>query len=364
MARCETGFCGAFLSVGGLFVALGLLISPAPTLGQTTITGAGGSFPAPVYSAWLDAYRKAQPGVQIRYFPVGAGGFIRQILEGAVDFGATDGPLSDKQVQGFKDSHGFDVLHFPTLLGAVVPAYNVPGAGELNFTPDILAGIYLGRIANWDDLLLREANPKADMPHKPIVVLHRAEGSGTTYIWANYLSRISDVWKNRVGTGFSINWPVGLPARGNDGIASLITRTTYSLGYVELSYALTNHLTYGRVRNSSGQFVKADVKSIEAAAAELSVKDSEDFRFCITNPVGKEGYPISSFTWVLIPARIQDPNKKKAIVDFLHWALTDGQTATEPLAYGRLPARIASQELTALAKIQWQRHLGWIRLQC
>jgi phosphate transport system substrate-binding protein len=351
MARFGLGFHKRLVSVGGLVFAA-LLFRPAPSLGQTTVKGAGATFPAPVYSAWLDAYLKARPGVQISYFPIGSGGGVRQILEGTVDFGATDGPMNDRQLREFRDSHGFGILHLPTVLGAAVPAYNLPGSGELSFTSDVLSGIYLGRIANWDDPLLRESNPKASLPHQRIIVLHRSEGSGTTYVWSDYLSKVSDTWKSHMGTGFSINWPVGLSARGNSGIADLIAKTPYSLGYVELSYALQKHLAYGRVRNSSGNFVKADLRGVEAAAAEVPVREPEDFRLSITNPAGKDAYPIASFSWLLIPATIHDAGKRKAIVDFLGWALTDGQGMTQELAYGRLPARMASQELKVIAQIQ------------
>jgi phosphate transport system substrate-binding protein len=226
----------------------------------------------------------------------------------------------------------------------------LPGSPELNFTAETLAGIYLGRITKWDDPMLREANPKVNLPSVAIVVLHRSEGSGTTYVWSDYLSKVSDAWKSKVGRGFSVNWPVGISARGNDGVSDMIARTANSLGYVELSYALQKQLTYGRVRNAAGNFVKADLASVAAGAAERQM--SEDFRISITNTPGKDAYPISSFSWLLVPATIQNPNKRKAIVDFLTWALTDGQNLTQQLAYARLPAGVASKELAAVSKIQ------------
>jgi phosphate transport system substrate-binding protein len=339
--------------VGYVLCALGLLGWPAPSVAQTVVTGAGASFPGPTYELWLQAYKKVHPDVQIGYQAIGSGGGIRQILEGAIDFGATDGPMSDRQLQSYKESHGYRLLHFATVLGADVPVYNLPGAPELNFTGEILSGIYLGRITKWDDPMLREANPKANLPSATIVVAHRSEGSGTTYIWSDYLCKVSEAWKNKVGTGFSINWPVGLSARGNDGVSDLIAKTPYSLGYVELTYALQKHLTCGRVRNSAGNFVKADVGSIAAGAAEASQHIAEDFRISITNASGKDTYPISSFSWLLVPSRIQDPNKRKAIVDFLRWALTDGQNLTQQLAYARLPTGVASRELlAAVSQIQ------------
>jgi phosphate transport system substrate-binding protein len=332
-------------------IAVALCLGPAPIHAQTAIIGAGGSFPAPIYSLWLDAFQKSHPGLQISYQAVGSGGGIRQILDGSADFGATDGPMSDKQLQTFKESHGFGILHIPTVLGAAVPAYNLAGNPELNFTPEILAGIYLGRITKWDDPLLREANPKVTLPSAQIIVLHRSEGSGTTYVWADYLSKVSGDWKSKVGKGLSVNWPVGLPARGNQGVAELIQRTPNSVGYVELSYAMQKKIAYGRVRNSSGNFVKADLASVAAAAADVSMP-ADDFRLSITNPPGKDAFPIASFSWLLIPARIQDSAKKKAIMDFLTWSLTDGQNMTQQLAYARVPAPIASKELAAIAKIQ------------
>jgi len=351
MAGFASVFCARSLGVRGLVLAA-LWVTPARMDAQTVITGAGGSFPAPIYSLWLDAFQKSHPGLQISYHPVGSGGGIRQILEGTADFGATDGPMSDRQLQTFKDSHGFGVLHFPTVLGAAVPAYNLAGNPELDFTPEILAGIYLGRITKWDDPILREANPKVTLPSATIIVLHRSEGSGTTYIWSDYLCRVSEVWRSKVGKGLSVNWPVGITARGNQGVAELIQKTPNSIGYLELSYAMQKKIAYGRVRNSSGNFIKADLASVAAAAAGVSVNAADDFRLAIANPPGKDAFPIASFSWLLIPARIPDSTKKKAIVDFLTWSLTEGQNMTQQLAYARVPAPIASKELAAIAQIQ------------
>jgi phosphate transport system substrate-binding protein len=299
----------------------------------------------------LDSFKKSHPDTQIDYQAIGSGGGIRRILEGSADFGATDGPMSEKQLQTFKDSHGFGILHIPTVLGAAVPAYNIAGNPELNLTPEILAGIYLGKITKWDDPLVREANPKVSLASATIIVLHRSEGSGTTYIWSDYLSKVSPEWKSRVGKGLSVNWPVGLPARGNQGVAELIQRTPNSIGYIELSYAMQKKIAYGRVRNSSGAFVKADLVSVAAAAGDVSTA-ADDFRLSITNPAGKDAYPIASFSWLLVPARIENPAKKKAIVDFLTWSLTEGQGMTQQLAYARVPGPIASKELATVAKIQ------------
>ena len=352
MAKLASIFYETWLGAGTLALLAAICVNPARAQAQTVVTGAGGTFPAPIYSAWLDTYRKSHPDVQISYAAIGSGGGIRQILEGAVDFGATDGPMTEKQLQTYRDSHGFGILHLPTVLGAAVPAYNIPGAPELNFTAEILAGIYLGRVTRWDDPMLREANPKAPLPSAPIIVVHRSEGSGTTYIWSDYLSKVSESWKNKVGRGFSVNWPVGLPARGNQGVADLIQRTPNALGYVELGYALEKKLAYGRVRNSSGNFVKADLASVAAAAAEATAGAADDLRLSITNPSGKDAFPIASFSWLLVPARIQDSAKKKVIQEFLKWSLTDGQSMTDRLAYARVPAPIASRELATISSIQ------------
>lgn len=273
-------------------------------------------------------------------------------MESSIDFGASDAPLSDKQAQEYKNTHGFGILHFPTVLGADVPAYNVPGIAEINFTPEILAGIYLGKITKWNDALLRQANPTANLPSNDIMVLHRSDGSGTTYVWADYLSKVNDEWKKNIGKGTSINWPIGLSARGNDGVSALIEKTAYSLGYVELSYALQRGLTYGRVRNASGNFVKADLTSVTAAAAAVASDMPDDFRVSITDASGENAYPVSSFTWLLIPAKIPDASKKKAIVDFLTWALNDGQRLSQQMVYAALPAQVVSKELKAISRIQ------------
>jgi phosphate transport system substrate-binding protein len=352
MARLASLFRERALRTSSLILAAAISTIPGPVRAQTVVTGAGASFPAPIYSLWQDAYRKSHPDRQINYQAIGSGGGMRQILEGTVDFGATDGPMSDKQLQIYKDAHGFGILHLPTVVGAAVAAYNIAGNPELNFTPEILAGIYLGRITRWDDPLLREANPKASLPSAAIVVVHRSEGSGTTYVWADYLSKVSDIWKSKVGRGFSVNWPVGLLARGNQGVAELIQKTPNSIGYVELSYALQKNIAHGRVRNSSGSFVKADLASVAAAAAEGLTHAADDFRISITNPSGKDAFPIASFSWVLIPARIQDSTKRQAIVDYLTWSLTDGQNMTQQLAYARVPAAMATRELAVVSRIQ------------
>lgn len=316
-----------------------------------SLTGAGATFPYPMYSKWFDAYHKVHPDIEINYQSIGSGGGIRQISTGTVDFGASDGPMTDEQISAFKAKRGMDILHFPTVLGADVPAYNVPGINtELRFTPDILAGIFLGKITNWNDPAIATANPGVSLPDTGIVVAHRADGSGTTYVWTDYLSKISPEWEKTVGKGTSVRWPVGLGGKGNEGVSGLIQQTPGCIGYIELIYALQNHILYGSVRNAAGNYIKADLASVSAAAAGVTMPN--DFRVSITNSPAGEAYPVASFTWLLIPQKIGDPAKKQAIVDFLHWMLTDGQTMTEALSYAPLPKPVVEKEEQAIGKIQ------------
>jgi phosphate transport system substrate-binding protein len=320
-----------------------------PVPDAVLINGAGATFPYPMYSKWFDVYHKLHGEAQINYQPIGSGGGIRQILSGTVDFGASDGPMTDEQLAQAK----VKILHFPTVLGADVPTYNIPGVtGDLQFTPAALAGIYLGKITKWNDPEIANANKGIKLPGNDIVVVHRSDGSGTTYIWVDYLSKVSDEWKNKVGKSTSVNWPVGLGGKGNEGVTGLVKQTPNSIGYVELIYAIQNNLPYGRVRNSSGAFVKADLTGVTAAAAAAAKDMPADFRVSITNPAGKNAYPISSFTWLLIPSKIQDATKRQAIVGFLKWMLTDGQQYCEPLAYAKLPAQVVTSELKVIDQIQ------------
>jgi phosphate transport system substrate-binding protein len=317
--------------------------------GQVLITGAGATFPYPIYSKWFDEYRRKFPRLEINYQSIGSGGGIRQVTEGTVDFGASDMPMTDEQLTQARTK----TLHFPTVLGANVAAYNIPDVKEeLNFTPEALAGIFLGKITKWTDPQLRNANPGIKLPNSDIVVIHRSDGSGTTYVWVDYLAKVSPEWKSKVGVNTSVNWPVGLGGKGNEGVAGLIKQTPNSIGYVELVYAVQNHITYGKVRNLSGTFVKADLTSVTAAAAGASKQMPEDFRVSITNADGKDAYPVSSFTWLLVPTKIEDPAKKKAITDFLQWMLTDGQNMVEALSYARLPQEVVAMEQKAIAKIE------------
>jgi len=270
-----------------------------------------------------------------------------------VDFGASDGPMNDEQIKAFRAKNGTGILHFPTVLGAAVPTYNIPGVNEaLNFTPDALAGIFLGRISKWNDPAIANANKGVNLPANDIVVIHRSDGSGTTYIWTDYLSKVSGDWKDKVGKGTSINWPVGLGGKGNEGVSGLLKQTPNSIGYVELIYAAQNKINYGTVKNLAGSFVKADLASVSEAAAAASKTMPDDFRVSITNAPGKNAYPISSFTWLLIPEKFKDTAKRDTIKNFIKWAITDGQSAAEALSYAKLPKEVVDKELTALNKVQ------------
>jgi phosphate transport system substrate-binding protein len=317
--------------------------------GQTLINGAGATFPYPIYSKWFDEFHKTHPEVQINYQSIGSGGGIRQLEAGTVDFGASDMPMNDEQLKKQK----VHVLHFPTVLGADVPTYNVPGvAGDLNFTPEALAGIFLGTVKTWNDPAIAKANSGVKLPASEIVVVHRSDGSGTTFIWTDFLSKVSPDWKTKVSAGTSVNWPVGLGAKGNEGVAGLVKQTPNSIGYVELIYAVQTSMPYGKVRNAAGVFVKPSLASITAAAAAAAKNMPEDFRVSITNAVGKDAYPVSSFTWLLIPDRIPDGAKKKSLVEFLHWMLGPGQNLTQPLSYAPLPKNVVSKEMKQISQIQ------------
>ena len=317
------------------------------------INGAGATFPYPIYSKWFDVYHQKDAKIAFNYSSVGSGAGIKQITDGTVDFGASDGPMTDEQLKNYQEKRGSAVLHFPTVLGAVVPTYNVPGvSGTLNFTPDALAGIYLGKITKWNDPAIAGPNKGVNLPANDIVVVHRSDGSGTTYIWTDYLSKVSDEWKGKVSKSTSVNWPVGLGGKGNEGVTGLVKQTPNSIGYVELIYAVQNNIPYGTVKNSSGNFIKADLASVTAAAAGAAKEMPEDFRVSITNAPGKTAYPISSFTWLLVPAKIQDAAKRDAIKGFVKWMATDGQEFNEKLTYAKLPKEVVQKELKAINQIQ------------
>ncbi len=321
----------------------------ATAAGPVLLNAAGATFPYPIYSKWFDLYHTTHPNVQINYQSIGSGGGIRQLLDKTVDFGASDGPMNDDQLK----QASVPILHFPTVLGAAVPSYNLPGVqAELNFTPEALSGIFLGKVTKWNDPALASANPGVKLPSDDIVLVHRSDGSGTTYIWTDYLSKVSPEWQQKVGKGTSVNWPVGLGGKGNEGVSALVQQTPGALGYVELIYAIQNKMPYGKVKNSSGAFVKADLGSVSAAAAAAAKFIPDDFRVSITNPEGKAAYPIASFTWLLIPSKFSDATKRDIVKDFLKWALTDGQQYAEALSYAKLPKEVVAKEIKAIAKIQ------------
>jgi phosphate transport system substrate-binding protein len=332
-----------------VWLMLGAAAMVAAQSGTILLNAAGATFPYPIYSKWFDVYHTAHPNTQINYQSIGSGGGIRQLQAGTVDFGASDGPMSDEQLAQSK----FKVLHFPTVLGADVPSYNIAGvSGELNFTQKALAGIFLGTITMWNDPELTKANPGVNLPNAEIVVVHRSDGSGTTYIWTDFLSKVSDEWKNKVGKGTSVNWPVGLGGKGNEGVSGLIKQTPNAIGYIELVYAVQNSIAYGKVQNGAGKFIKADLAGVTAAAAGAAKSMPDDFRVSITNAPGATSYPIASFTWLLIPAHIEDAAKRETIKDFLKWMLTEGQKYTEGLTYAPLPKPVIEKEQKAISLIQ------------
>jgi phosphate transport system substrate-binding protein len=301
-----------------------------------------------MYQKWFSEYHKAHPDIQFNYQSIGSGGGIRQVLAQTVDFGASDGPMTDEQLSQAKTK----ILHIPTVMGAVVPAYNVPGvSGELKFTPEALAGIFLGKITTWNDPAIAKANPGVTLPAQSIILIHRSDGSGTTYIWTDYLSKVSSEWQNGPGKGTSVKWPVGLGGKGNEGVAGMIRQMQGGIGYIELIYAVQNKIDYGSVKNSSGTFVKASLDSVTAAAASAKSMPS-DFRVSITNAPGKDAYPISSFTWLLIPEKSKEAAKGKILADFLTWMVDDGQKMTADLTYAPLPGNVAEKVKGAIKMVQ------------
>jgi phosphate transport system substrate-binding protein len=326
----------------------GVAVSSGSARAQTLVNGAGATFPYPIYSKWFDEFHKLHSDIQINYQSIGSGGGIRQVTDGTVDFGATDGPMNEEQMAATK----VPMLHLPTVLGAVVPTYNLGGVEHLRFTADALAGIFLGKITQWNDPAIAKANPDVKLPAAAIVPVHRSDGSGTTYVFTDYLSKVSPDWQKSAGKGTSVNWPVGLGGKGNEGVAGLVKQTPNSLGYVELIYAVQNKLAYGDMQNRAGTFVAATLDSVTAAAAAAAANMPADFRVSITDAPGKDAYPIASFTWLLIPSRIQNTTKGAGIKQFLDWMLADGQKLAAPLGYAPLPEAVVALERQTLPKIQ------------
>ncbi len=329
---------------------LGAFIAAAPAAAQKVqINGAGATFPFPIYSKWFDEYHKAHPDVEINYQSIGSGGGIRQLSNQTVFFGASDGPMTNDQLGSAPGA----ILHFPTVLGAVVPSYNIPGVtGSLNFSGTVLAEIYLGKITKWNDPAITKLNPGVTLPGTDITAVHRSDGSGTNYIWCDYLSKVSPEFKKTVGIATSVNWPGGVGGKGNEGVAGLVKQTPGAIGYVELIYALQNSISFGDVQNHDGKFLRASLETTTAAAAGAVNAMPSDFRVSITNAPGANAYPISSFTWMLFYENPKDKARAKIMVDFFKWALTDGQKYCADLGYAPLPKEVVALEMKALGKIK------------
>ena len=330
-------------------IAAGVLVLITAAAGAQNINGAGATFPNPIYSKWFSEYSQLHPNVHINYQSIGSGGGIRQVTEGTVDFGASDGPMSDQQLSQAK----VKVMHIPTVLGAVVPVYNIPGVSkELNFSGDVIADIYLGKITKWNDPRIAKDNPGVNLPTNAILPVYRSDGSGTTYIFSDYLSKVSSGWQSGPGKGTAINWPVGIGQKGNEGVAGMVRNSPFSFGYVELIYAVQNKMSYGMVKNASGKFVKASTEGVTAAAAAAAKTMPADYRVSITNAPGADSYPISSFTWLLIPTHSTDPAKAKALADFVGWMLDHGESEAAALTYAPLPKPVQDMVRKSIANIK------------
>ena len=332
-------------------IAATLTVSAASVtlLAQAQINGAGATFPNPIYSKWFSEYAKIKPGVLINYQSLGSGAGIRQLTNQTVFFGATDGPMTTDQLQAAPGK----ILHLPTVLGAVVPVYQLAGvSAEIKFTGPLLADIFLGKVVKWNDPAIAKVNPGVKLPDTDITVVHRSDGSGTSYIWVDYLAKVSPEWKKSVGVSTAVKWPVGLGGKGNEGVAGLVKQTPGSIGYVELIYAIQNKIAFGAVQNANGEFVKASIPAVTAAAAAAAKSMPADFRVSITNAPGAGVYPISSFTWLLLYENPKDKAQSKAMVDFVKWALSDGQKFAPELGYAPLPAEVVKLEQAALATIK------------
>jgi phosphate transport system substrate-binding protein len=326
-----------------------LCITTAATAQKIQINGAGATFPNPIYSKWFSEYNKMHPNVEINYQSIGSGGGIRQLQAQTVFFGATDGPMTADQIF----AAGAPVLHLPTVLGGVVPVYEIPGvSSELRFSGPVLADIFLGKITKWNDAAIRNLNPGVNFPSTDITVVHRSDGSGTSYIWCDYLSKVSPDYKKTVGVATSVNWPVGVGGKGNEGVAGLVKQTPGAIGYVELIYAIQNKISYGSVQNAAGEFVRASTETVSNAAAQAAKAMPKDFRVSITNAPGHDVYPISSFTWLLFYENPKDKARAKVMVDFMKWALSQGQKFAPDLGYAPLPQEVVALEMQALNRIR------------
>jgi phosphate ABC transporter, phosphate-binding protein len=332
-----------------LFLAALALLATAASAQTLQINGAGATFPYPIYSKWFDQYHKAHPNAEINYQSIGSGGGIRQLSAGTVFFGASDGPMTNDQIT----AAGFRIIHLPTVLGGVVPIYNIPEvSAELRFPGHVLADIFLGKITKWNDAAIRGANPGVNLPNSDITVVHRSDGSGTSYIWCDFLSKVSPDYRKIVGVATSVNWPAGVGAKGNEGVAGLVKQTPGSIGYVELIYALQNKMSYGSVQNMAGEFVRASTETVANAASVAAKSMPKDFRVSITNAPGHNVYPISSFTWLLLQEAPKDVARSRTMVEFVKWALTDGQQFAPQLGYAPIPKEVVAMEMEALKRVR------------
>ncbi len=330
-----------------IVVAVGLFALALGAAQAQKLTGAGATFPYPIYGKWFGEYSAAHPGVQVNYQPIGSGGGIAQVTKGIVDFGASDMPMTDDMLAQSK----VKLIHLPTVLGAVVPVYNVPGAADIRFSPDVLADIYLGKITNWNDARIAKDNPGAQLPDQKIIVVHRSDGSGTSFIWTDYLSKVSKEWASGPGSGTSPSWPVGVGGKGNEGVSGLVRQLPGAIGYVELIYALQNKISYGAIRNAAGNWLKASIPGVTEAAAGIKNMPA-DFRVSITNAPGATAYPISSFTYLLIPVSSNNAENRKVLKDMLSWIVKSGESEASSLSYAPLPQNVADKVLKTVYSLQ------------
>jgi phosphate transport system substrate-binding protein len=328
-------------------VAVGLFVLVLSAAQAQKLTGAGATFPYPIYSKWFSEYAAAHPGVEINYQSIGSGGGIRQVTAGLVDFGASDMPMTDEALGASK----IKLIHIPTVIGAVVPVFNVPGVSEVKFSGEVLADIYLGKISNWSDAHIAKDNPGAKLPDQKIIVVHRSDGSGTSYIFTDYLGKVSQEWANGPGKGASPSWPVGVGGKGNEGVAGLVRQLPGAIGYVELIYALQNKIAFGDVKNAAGSWTKASIEGVTEAAASMKQMPA-DYRVSITNAPGKNAYPISSFTYMLIPIKSADAAKGKVIKDMMSWIVKSGEGEVSALSYAPLPQNVAEKVLKTVYSLQ------------
>ena len=327
-----------------LLMGLALLAGTAASAEGLLINGAGATFPDPIYKKWFAEYNRLHPDIKINYQAIGSGGGIKQFTDGTVDFGASDAPMKDDQI-----AKAPDVVHIPTVMGAVVVAYNVPGVKTLRFSPTTLANIFLGKITKWNDPAIVADNPGVSLPGLAVTVARRSDGSGTNAIFTDYLSKVSEEFKTKVGSGTSVNWPIGLGGKGNDGVTGLVKSTPGTVGYVELVYALEQNLPVADLKNKDGNWVKASIESVSAAAAGAEIP--ADYRVSITNAPGKDAYPISGFTWLLVHKDAKDHAKGTALVNFLNWALSDGEKMAAPLHYAPLPASVQQRVAKTIGEL-------------